>query len=399
MENASGGLRMPIDLTAHNAEQKAVWNAFHAGDPIRMPMILGINCRYWLLDPTLNTRGISFEEYTKDADLMFDCQLAFLDHRKNEVWEDAELGVPSDCYRLSVDLQNYYEAAWYGAEVVYRDGNVPDSEPLLTDDAKGLLLDRGIPGLFDGWGGFARDRYLQMKDRAEREAHNGRPIRVGAPYGGTDGPFSVGCNLRGATAFCIDMLEDPAYFHAMMDYLTESIIFRIKGWRAWLGGPERTPSMSLADDSISLMSTDMYRELVLPYHKRILDALSTGEKPNSMHLCGDAGRHFRLIRDELGVNSFDTGYPLDHAKTVAELGPDVTVYGGVAVGLLQHGTPGQVEAETRRIIAAVKDRTKKFVFREANNLPPNTPKQNLRTMYETVKEAGRYRDPRPGEIA
>jgi uroporphyrinogen-III decarboxylase len=382
---------LTIDFTAHNEEQKAVWDAYRAGDPIRMPMILGINCRFWLLNPDLNTTGISFREYTEDPDIMFDSQLKFTDYRRNNLYEDAEMGDASGSYRVAVDFQNSYEALWYGAEIAYRDGNVPDTLQLLPDDRKNLLFESGFPDPFGGWGAIGRDYYEKMKERADKTLHHGRPITVGAPYMGTDGPFSVACNLRGATEFCLDIYDDIGYYRQMMEYLTESIIFRMKAWRKYMGQAERSASFSFADDSIALLSTEMYRELVLPYHKRIFSALSTGEKPNFIHLCGDAGRHFKLIRDELNVTTFDTGFPLDHAKILDELGPDVAIYGGVPVGILQHGNPSEVVKETERIIKVVKDKTKKFVFREANNLSPNTPVANLQAMYSAVKEFGRYK--------
>jgi uroporphyrinogen-III decarboxylase len=73
-----------------------------------------------------------------------------------------------------------------------------------------------------------------------------------------------------------------------------------------------------------------------------------------------------------------------------ELGPDIRVDGGVHVDILQNSTPEAIRAETKRIIHAVKPYTKRFVMKEANNLPPCTPPVNIRAMYETVLEYGRY---------
>ena len=54
------------------------------------------------------------------------------------------MGMP-DGWDVSVDFQNYYEAAWWGAEVCYRSGQVPDTHPFLNLDNRNLLFDRGIP--------------------------------------------------------------------------------------------------------------------------------------------------------------------------------------------------------------------------------------------------------------
>ncbi|MFA6666632.1 MAG: hypothetical protein WCT06_08665 [Armatimonadota bacterium] len=53
-----------IDFQAHNREVEEVWNAYNAGTPIRVPMILGVNPRYYIFNNWLNPRGITFEEYS-----------------------------------------------------------------------------------------------------------------------------------------------------------------------------------------------------------------------------------------------------------------------------------------------------------------------------------------------
>ena len=88
--------------------------------------------------------------------------------------------------------------------------------------------------------------------------------------------------------------------------------------------------------------------------------------------------------------SFDTGFPVEHGKLLRTLGPDVQVNGGPHVGLLLHGTPDAIRAETRRILEEVKPESKKFIIREGNNLSPCTPPENIKAMYDTVLEYGRF---------
>jgi len=121
-----------------------------------------------------------------------------------------------------------------------------------------------------------------------------------------------------------------------------------------------------------------------------MEELSENTEPGTIHLCGDASRFFPVLRDELNIRLFDTGYPIDHGKMAKVLGPDVAIYGGPRVELLRTGTEQEVAAETKRIIEAVKPYGKKFVVREANNLTPGTPLGNIRAMYETVREYGVY---------
>jgi uroporphyrinogen-III decarboxylase len=140
---------------------------------------------------------------------------------------------------------------------------------------------------------------------------------------------------------------------------------------------------------VVLLSTEQYREYVYPYHKRIADEFSDGGRIG-VHLCGDATRHFRFLRDALHVYSFDTGFPVDHGRLRRELGPEVEIYGGPTVMLLRSGPAETVAAEVRRICELGVMDGGKLVLIAANNMAPHTPLEHVAAMYEAAKEYGRY---------
>ena len=380
-----------IDFTEHNNEVREVWKAYNEGNPVRIPMILGINPRVWLLDNKLNTDKITFEKYSTDPDTMIDIQLKNEYYIRHNIYADHEMGMPENGFHAYVDYQNYFEAGWYGAKIIYPPGNSPTNEILLNDDNKNILFEKGFPDPFGNSYVKALEMYEYMQSRINKKEYKGCPLTgVGLPAFYTDGPMTNACNIRGATEFCIDIYEDPEYAERLLDYITDATIMRIKAWNKRYGNREIGDSFGFADDSVQLLSSDMYRDLILPRHKRLIKELSTGKYRNSIHLCGDATRHFKMIRDELNVYSFDTGYPVKHGELVRELGEDVQIYGGVHVGALLHGNKDTVIKETKRIMDEVKPYTKKFIMREANNLSPCTPLENLKAMYETVKTFGKY---------
>lgn len=383
----------------HNREVAKVWESYHAGHPIRMPMQLSFNARMYLLDPKYS-RGISFQQYCADPMLMADVQLYGQNLFRQELWQDWEMGVPENGYTVNIDFQNVYEGGFLGAELLFPEGDVPFSKPFLTDDNKELLFEKGLPDPFGNLAATVWEYYDRLKEREEKGwTFNGKPVQVaGLPGFGTDGPMTTACIIRGATEFCIDMYEDPDYAAQLLDYLTDAAIARIKAFRKRMGWSEIADNFGFADDSILLLSEEMYKEWILPRHKRLVRELAVCDEngrsvnPIGIHLCGDATRHFQTIRDELNCYAFDTGFPVDHAWLMQTLGPDVTVSGGVHVDLLRTGTPEQVRNETRRIIEAVKPYTRKFIMKEANNLAPRTPMENIRAMYEAVREFGIYED-------
>ena len=136
----------------HNAEQARVWDAFHAGRAIRVPVLIGCNPRMILVDPELNTDRITFERYMHDPQVMLRVMLQFQYWMRCRLRFDQEMGVPADGWKVWIDFQNMYEAAWLGAPIHFPDNNCPYASPLLEDDNKNMLFERGIPEPFDDGG-------------------------------------------------------------------------------------------------------------------------------------------------------------------------------------------------------------------------------------------------------
>jgi uroporphyrinogen-III decarboxylase len=382
-------MALDMDFAKHNADVDEVWKAYHAGTPTRVPMILGIASRYTMFSADANPDGVTYEDYFENAEVMFERQLKHQYWVRHNLIADHPMGLPDE-WVVSVDFQNTYEAMWYGCDLHYMQNECPDTRPILTDDNKRLLFDRGIPDPFGGWMGRGWEYYEYFTERAPQTEFMGRPVKAGSPPGvGTDGIFTCACSIRGATEVCLDMYTDTEYYHELMEYILEATLVRQKAYRERLGLPLTSTALGYADDSIQLLSPNTYREYVLPYHKRYFDVFGA-EGPNSIHLCGDATRHFSMIRDELKVTSFDTGFPVDFAWLRQELGPEVTINGGPHVEIVRHGPVEVIEAESKRILeSGVKDGGK-FIFREGNNLAPHTPVEHVCAMYEACKKYGQY---------
>lgn len=379
-----------IDFERHNEEQAAVWEAFQAGRPLRPPMILGLNPRYTMCRPEANPSGIQFDQYSTDPRSMLHRQVEHIWWVRHNLLQDVEMGPPTDGFHAYLDLQNYSEAAWFGAEVVYRAGQVPDTRPLLTDDRRNLLFDQGPPDPFRSG---IMARMWSMREEMQAIAasgfeYRGLPVLDVAACGlGTDGPMTVCCNLRGADGFCADLGDDSDYADRLLEFVTEATISRIRAFRERLGQDARPQGLGFADDSIQLISTEMYVQRIMPHHRRLIDELSQGG-PNSLHLCGDATRHFSTIAASLNVTAFDTGFPVDFAWLDRALPKSVTIYGGPSVPFLQTARPGDVRTEVRRILETGISRGRKMVVREGNNLAPDVTPEICAEMYHAVRELG-----------
>jgi len=379
-----------MDFSAHNAEVKRVWQEYRSGNPYRIPMRLNINPRIYLMNPRLNTENIQYTQFCNDPDTTIEVQMRSSYYIRHNLLADHEMGLPSEGW--SCGPANASEDAWFGCDISYPANNCPLCVPMLRDeDTKYSIFDRGIPEPFGGNAEKALRDYDYMLSQVGKRFYKDVPLTsVSVPLAYTNGPMTVACNIRGTTEFCMDILGDPDYAEQLLDFITDATIARIKAYRKRFFGFEKGTSLAFADDSIQLIGQDTYRDLVLPRHRRLIEELSTGENPNSIHLCGDATRHFPMLKEELNIMSFDTGFPVNHGELLKTLGPEVEVAGGVHVAVLRSGTPEEVRKETRRILEEVKPLSHKFIIEDANNLSPCTPEENIRAMYETVLEYGCY---------
>ena len=375
-----------FDFAKHNAEQAELWTDFNAGRAAaRIPIVLGANTRYFMYNDDANPGRLEFRPYSEDPDVMFDAQLQFQRWSKFNLLQDAELGLPEK-WTIGPDFQNYYEAGWFGCAIHYFDGQVPDTLPEFAE-APERVMENGIPDPFGGLQARGLEYWEHYKARSGEETFLDRPIEVNVPFLGTDGPVTVACNLFGAGFVCETMAEDPDRLHKLLSFLTEAAIVRMTAWRKAGGLPVRQKDFGFADDSVALISTAMYREHVLPHHRRLCEALSEPGCPRSVHLCGDSTRHFQTLVEELNIKTFDTGFPVDFHALRRDLGRDVRLQGGPHVDFLMRATPDEVRGEVRRILNSGVLEGGRFLLREGNNLAPYTPLANTEALYHAGREA------------
>jgi hypothetical protein len=373
---------------ASDDEKQALWAAYRAGRPARTPVSLGTNARVFVLDPRFGAPGLDYARIFEDPQAMLLAELRWqhLLRRRHNVCCDAPTGLPAR-WAIGAGFQNTSEAAFFGAPLHFDAGNVPDTRPWLDDANKHAVFDVDVTqpltgGLYPR--GIAFTEWLRTF--VADKTWLGRPIDV-LPYtAGSDGPLTVGLNLRGP-ALLVDLRRDPDYAHRLFERIVVAAINRLRAFQRHWGTPD-PEQVWLADDSIALLGPAQYRQHVLPYHQQFYEALDPQRtRPRGMHLCGDATRHFRTIRDACGVTIFDTGFPVDFAALRAELGPEIELFGGVEVPLLMQGTPEQVYARARAILASGVRTGGRFGLREANNLPPGAPWSNLAAMYKAAWDA------------
>jgi uroporphyrinogen-III decarboxylase len=375
-----------IDFTKFNEEVAKAWTAFDTRKPIRVPVLLSLGYRICILDKNLNKNGISWQQVIDDPELMFKEQLRFQYYIRHNIPQDIEMGVPQ-MWPVSVDFGNVVESEWFGCDVKYPSDQVAVTDHAHMGDKKNAIFDLTLDP-FSGSMQKFRQFYDYFLDIAKGYEFHGRPVKVAPPaMMGTDGIFTLAFNLRGPELL-EDMLLDPDYYHKLMNFITNAVITRIKAWRK-LYPVEQTKTGFFSDDCIQFLSVDSYNTHVLSYHKKYLKEIF-GDKPIRMHLCGDVQRHFLTLIKNLNVVNFDTGFPINWSTLRDEIGPDILIEGGVPIMDLSCKDSDFVKNSAIKILKSGIMKGGLFIMKEANNLPPSVPLENMWAMYNAVKEHGRY---------
>lgn len=190
--------------------------------------------------------------------------------------------------------------------------NMPNSLPLGDGaDAIRAMLDRGMPDLRTGLGGRVLDMGAYFKELFAPYPTLAEWIPVYHPD--LQGPMDA-CELLWGSAIFYDMVDSPELVHQALNLITDTYIAFMKEW--WKVAPPRAGfnvhwgmlhkgNIMLRDDSAMNLSPEMYREFILPYNQRCLDALGGG----ALHACGRVD-HWAPVAAELsGLTALNFSQP------------------------------------------------------------------------------------------
>ena len=135
----------------------------------------------------------------------------------------------------------------------------------------------------------------------------------------TQGPFNIALTLTGVETFFLWMYEYPNAVHELMEFCTDALIRWVKVQKEHAGHriqgdayphtiylPEGFGGIAFSDDDLVVISPEHYREYIMPYNRKLLEAFSGG----TIHFCGSAKHQIENIANLAGctgVNNFTMG--------------------------------------------------------------------------------------------
>ncbi len=265
------------------------------------------------------------------------------------------------------------EAADCGAVVRYF-----EDQPPAVDEADSLLADKRVLARLRPpdplGGGRMHDRVCAAALLRERVG-NDKLVE-----GWIEGPCAEAADLRGINRLMLDFYDDPAFVRDLFEFVLE---MELNFARAQLeAGAEL---IGVGDAAASLIGPRFYEEFVLPYERRMMDALHGMGAKIRLHICGNIRPILRQIAT-LGCEMVDVDWmvPLDVARQ--EMGPAQVLAGNIdPVKTLREGTPASI---TAAIAECHRQAGPRYVIAAGCEVPRDTPAENVAALAAYAKQSG-----------
>jgi Uroporphyrinogen decarboxylase (URO-D) len=210
-------------------------------------------------------------------------------------------------------------------------------------------------------------------------------------HGETFSPFTHYMELFGYEQALMGLLQDKGKAHALLERLSEASV-------AWAVAQAQHGVDALLISSAfvggPLLSPRMYKEFVVPYERRVTEAVKATGVPVYTHTCGSIGDRLELMlaSGTQGVDTLDPP-PLGTVELLdakALIGDRVFIKGNMnAVELLAYTQPAQVIAHaTDRILTGMPGGG--YILSTACSVAPKVAPWKLELLTPLAEEIGRY---------
>ncbi len=274
--------------------------------------------------------------------------------------------------------------------------SMPDDEPLYMDithhplanatmdDIKATPFPRGDdPG-----------RFVGLRDQA-------LAIRNNTPYACVSGisgvVYEICWYMRGLEQWFCDMLTQPEICEAVID---QTLKFWMDWFRVFLDEVGDVVDVIMIGDDLAaqsgpLFNPDIYRKIVKPRHKQLVQYIRSRTKAKIWyHTCGAC----RVYIPELLDNGIDILNPvqisavnMDPTDLKTTFGKDLVFWGGGidAQHVLPFATPEEVREHVRQNVTAFKPGGG-YIFNNVHNIQGGVPPENILTLFDAAHEFGAY---------
>jgi uroporphyrinogen decarboxylase len=268
----------------------------------------------------------------------------------------------------------YLELEALGCELEFPEDNISHPKAPLLEDRSQLASLKVPDPKKDG----RLPYFIELCERVSAE------VRKTATMGlGHSGPWNLAMHLRGTEKLLVDDLMEPEFVHELMRFTTE--VVKTMGDALIEAG--FAPSLGEATASCSLISPQIYRDFVKPYHKALRDYFLSKKVPMTIHICGFIDPIMEDVLDT-GINFISLDAPSSLQKLVDLADGKVTIMGNVPTGLFADGGPEDMEEAVGACLETAA-RGSGYILSSGCEIPYNSTEDRIEHFFKQGHRMGR----------
>lgn len=256
------------------------------------------------------------------------------------------------------------EAADCGANIRWFENQPPAYDPndsFLKDKTRLLHLKPPDPL----GGGRMNDR-VKGAELLRKKVGGEIPI-----LGWIEGPMAEAADLRGFEIMT-DLIDDPKFVIDLFEFVAE---MEINFAKAQIEAG--VDLIGIGDAAASLIGPDIYHQYVLPYEKRLIDAIKKMGSKVRLHICGNVN-HLLDGLNTLNIDMIDIDFLTDLSLARKKIEPNIPILGNIEpVKYLLESSQNEIYnalAECHKIVGD------KYVVGPGCEVPPLSPYENVSAM-------------------
>jgi uroporphyrinogen decarboxylase len=273
---------------------------------------------------------------------------------------------------------------------------MPDVLPYYMDISLHPLADATLADLnhYPWPKGDDPSRFAGLRERALM-------LKKETPYAVVSGisgvVYEICWYLRGLEQWFCDLMLEPEFCEAMLD---QTLKFWLDWFRLFLDEVGDVVDVIMIGDDLAgqngpLFNPDIYRRIVKPRHKRLVQYIRSRTQAKIWyHTCGSCTDFIPDLIDN-GVHILNplqiSARNMDPQDLKHRFGKQLAFWGGGvdAQHILPQGTPEQVAANVRQNLGALMPGGG-YVFNNCHNIQGEVPPENILSMFDIAYECGFY---------
>jgi uroporphyrinogen decarboxylase len=268
----------------------------------------------------------------------------------------------------------YLEVEALGCELYFPEDNISHPKTVLLEDKTRLARLRIPDPKKDG----RIPYFIEVCERVSTQVKKTAALGLGH-----SGPWNIAIHLRGAEALLLDTYTDPPFVHELMKFSTE--VVRTIGDALIEAG--FSPSLGEAAASCSLISPQIYREFIKPYHKQLCSYFRSKGNFLALHICGEIDLIMEDVVDT-GINFLSLDAPSSLQRLITTGNGKVAVMGNIPTTLFSAGTQLEMETAIRACIQTAAEGSG-YILASGCEIPMDSTEDRIEHFFNYGRQYGR----------